>query len=194
MKMMCFSAVTVIFFSCSNRKTMPGEPRVKVIAEASDSAENFFPVTAYLKGEVANIKSTGITPMDHITKGRTKDSAYLKEADYGRVFADFLSPEIDSVRTKNIFSQQKFLDETLNAYTFSYDPLNEKADSFAFRHWDVYIDPETNKVNRIYLLKKTGNKELQLTWRSGKWCRIVTINDKDEIERDEKISWSYDKQ
>ena len=112
------------------------------------------------------------------------------------VFAAFLFPIIDSNGLKSTFDQKIFKDETLNAFTFTYDAKNVQTNTFAFTHWDVYVDPETNKVTRVYLLKKeSADKILQLTWQSGKWCKILTLtntNGKNIVEKEEKISWSFD--
>ncbi len=45
-----------------------------------------------------------------------------------------------------------------------------------FKRWDVYVDPDNGKVTRIYLVKRgAADRELQLTWQSGKWYKIVTL-------------------
>ena len=120
------------------------------------------------------------------------DSVYLKEADFEKTFSVFLFPTIDTSNLKNTFTEKRFLDQTLNAFTFTYDPTNGMDNNFAFNHWDVYVDPETNKVRRIYLTKNIdSDTQLLLTWQSGKWCRIVTVKNA-SIVKEEKISWSYE--
>ena len=59
------------------------------------------------------------------------------------------------------------------------------------------INPETGKVKRIYLVKNPGkNKILQLTWLGDRSCRTTTIiepaNGNSYIEKEEKITWSFD--
>ncbi len=157
-----------------------------------DTVSNFFPVTSYLKGEVFGIKTIGITPIKKTIVGNKMDSIYVKEVEYESTFAAFLSPIIDTANLKNTYTEKRFLDQTLNAFTFTYDPTDGKQNNFAFKHWDVYVDPETNKVRRIYLTKKVDNEtELLLTWQSGKWCKIITLKNA-AIIKEEKISWSYE--
>jgi hypothetical protein len=121
---------------------------------------------------------------------------WVKETDFETTFSVFLFPMIDTSNLKKTFTEKRFLDQTLNAFTFTYDPLNDEGNSFAFKHWDVYVDPETNKVRRIYLKKKVDtDTELLLTWQSGKWCKIITVKNiggKATIIKEEKISWSYE--
>jgi hypothetical protein len=46
--------------------------------------------------------------------------------------------------------------------------------------------------------KAAGNKLLQLTWLSNKWCKITTITNNpggtEGIEKEEKISWEPEQQ
>jgi hypothetical protein len=161
-----------------------------------DSAVRFFPVTSYLKGEIFGIKNGGVTPVRKIIVGTKTDSTWLKIDELDSVMTDFLTPKIDSTNLINTFTESRFKDETLSAYTFTAEPKNSKENTFAFTHWDVYVDVETNKVKRIYLIKKISpTKELQLTWQSGKWCKIITISTesgKSVIEKEEKIYWSFE--
>jgi len=109
---------------------------------------------------------------------------------------EFLQPEIDSANLVPFFTETKFLDQTINAFTFTYDPKIQLPDSVNLKHWDVYIDPETSKVKRVYIIKRSGeNKILQLTWQSNEWCKTTTIittpDGISKIEKEEKISWDY---
>jgi hypothetical protein len=201
MKMLSISIVFVLLVAACNNNSSPTstkttEPAVQSVSTLGDSATNFFPVTSYLKGELLGIKNGGITPIRKITVAGKTDSSWIKMEELETVFAAFLSPVIDTANLKSTFEQKIFKDETLNAFTFTYDPKNAQTNTFAFTHWDVYVDPESNKVTRIYLLKKEStDKILQLTWQSGKWCKIITLKNADgktSVEKEEKISWRFD--
>ena len=190
---------TVIFFAAcnTNKKSRVDTPTINnPQVTIGDTVSNFFPVTSYLKGEIFSIKNGGITPVKKTTVAKITDSIWVKEADFQTTFAAFLSPVIDTSNLKKTYTEKRFLDQTLNAFTFTYDPLNGEDNGFTFKHWDVYVDPETNKVRRIYLTKKIDvNTELLLTWQSGKWCKIITVKNiegKTTIIKEEKISWSYE--
>jgi len=201
--MKCYPVIILFLLlaACHAKKDTVNPPPQSVapVADAADTAGNFFPVTEYLKGQIAEIKTNGITPVDRVTiKGHTDSSWLNSDAKMQQAFADFLSPVIDTANLKKVFSEKKFKDETLNAFTFTYDPANAGADSFPFRHWDVYVSPDNNKVKRIYLVKQApGGRMLQMTWQSGKWCKIVTLKttgDNTEIEKEENISLAYNKE
>ena len=185
--------ILLLTTACNSKKEKSSEvaktnqPQVII----TDTASNFFPVTSYLRGEIFGIKNGGITPLKKTTVGKKTDSIWIQLNDLETEFASFLYPVIDTANLKNLFNEKKFLDQTLNAFTFTYDPLNSTADTFAFKHWDVYVDPESNKVTRIYLAKTVdAQTELKLFWQSGKWCKIITVKNA-AIVKEEKISWSY---
>jgi hypothetical protein len=201
MKMLSISIVIVLLVASCNNNSNPAstkntEPAAQSVSSLGDSATNFFPVTSYLKGELLGIKNGGITPVRKITIAGKTDSSWIKMEELETVFAAFLSPVIDTTNLKSTFEQKIFKDETLNAFTFTYDRKNAQTNTFAFTHWDVYVDPESNKVTRVYLLKKeSADKILQLTWQSGKRCKILTLknaNGKTTVEKEENITWSFD--
>src|SRR4051812_37204065 len=149
MRFYLFFNCVLLFTACHSKNDSPASaPRIAVSkTDSTDTIENFFPVTAYLKGEIADIKRPGIVPYYRIISGNHSDSMWLKNnAKADSLFSAFLNPVIDSVSLKKIFTETKFLDQTVNAYTLTCDPIDGKADNFEFRHWDVYIDPGTGKV------------------------------------------------
>jgi len=145
----------------------------------SDSAAErpaYFPLTNYIKGQLLEIKNSGINPLKYTTINNKKDSAWVKVEEMDNVFAEYIQPEIDSARLAPYFTEKKFFDQTLNAITLTYDPVKQLPDSFQLQHLDVYIEPENNIVQRIYMVKKLANGKLrQLTWHSGKSARAITV-------------------
>ena len=185
--------ILVLFSACNNNKkaSVLDSTDITQQVKKEDTVTNFFPVTSFLKGEIFGIKTGGITPVKKTTINNKTDSVYLKEVDFENSFAEFLSPVIDTSNLKNSFTEKRFLDQTLNAFTFTYDPADGKENIFAFKHWDIYVDPETNKVRRVYLTKNiAADTQLLMTWQSGKWCKIITVKNS-VIVKEEKISWSY---
>lgn len=200
MKIVLPVLVTLAFFgSCTNSSSNKDVPVVKpVIDSARLKKENnkFFPVTSYIKGQLFDIIKKGVNPLKYTTiKGHT-DSVWLKIEQLQETVKEFLEPEIDSANLTTLFTEKKFLDQTLDAFTFSYDPSDQLPDTMKLMHWDVYVNPETGKVKRVYMVKSGGNdRTLQLTWIGDKWCKITTlINNPDGssvVEKEEKITWEY---
>lgn len=185
-------AFSLVLFSCSN----PGKNEEAVAAKDTAEAPKFFPVTAYLKGEIFNIKKDGINPLKYTTINNKTDSAWLKVEDMDAAFSEFLTPEIDSSHLVTLFTEKSFLDQTIGAVTLTYEPTGVLPDSMQLKRWDVYIDPNTNMVKRIYMVKDLDKtRSLQLTWVSKHWCKMTTIvtdaKGQSKIEKEEKVSWDF---
>lgn len=175
-----------------HKKESRAENEPPVQAEKS----TFFPVTDFLQGQIAEIKRRGINPLKITSKNKLDDSLWLKMEVLNDEFAPFLSPLVDTTNLTGMFAEKKFLDQTIDAFTFTYDPIRPLPDSFLLQRWDVYVDPGSSKVKRIYMLKKTpDHKILQLTWQANKSCRIVSISKdpsgNDHIEHEVVIKWDF---
>jgi len=165
----------------------------------SGDSVHIFPVTSFLKGRLRVLDTMPITPLQTITENGKVDSLWMKRADIRKYAGPFLSPIIDSSTMYPFFTEKSFLDQTINAYTFSYDPKVSLPDSINLTHWDVYMNPQTNSIERIYLVKeKDENNEsttTQLTWLVDKWYSIRTITQvsgKEAHVKEEKMIWNFD--
>ena len=192
MKLYFLIPFVVLLNSCGNNAS---ETKTTAISTEQEKP-SFFPVTSYLKGQLYDIKAKGVTPIKYTTINNHTDSVMVKLDSLNILCKEFLHPEIDSTNLINFFTEAKFLDQTVDAFTFTYDAKKNIPDSITLIHWDVYVEPETSKVRRVYITKKGGsNKILQLTWQSNQWFKIVTIiSNKDgtsTVEKEEKISWNY---
>ncbi len=156
---------------------------------------SFFPVTSFIKGEIASIKQAGLNPwIVNIANGKT-DSSWLKVEDFSAAFANFLTPLIDSVNLIDNYKETSFLDQTIGTYTFLYEPSKQLPATFSLKRWDVYIDQQSNKVQRIYLQKQWGDTLQHLTWLAGKWAKTITMltkNNEEKQLRETTIHWNFD--
>lgn len=184
---------TALLFSCNNSSDTAPEPAGKDTAVK----QNFFPVTSFFKGEIYSLKTEGINPVKYTTVNNHTDSVWLKIEELEAAVQEFLHPEIDSASLVTLFTEKSFLDQSINAFTFTYEATKPPLpDSMQLQHWDVYIDPATNTVKRVYMVKEISkNKTLQLTWVTNQWCKITTIvtdeNGVSKIEKEEKIFWDF---
>jgi hypothetical protein len=193
MRIYLLAIIIVLAFGCNNNT--PEKDTVHT-PKAAEEKPDFFPVTNYILGQIHEIRENYKTPIKYITVNHHTDSIFLKFEDLNNHLTEFLTPRIDSANLAPFFAETKFMDQTINAFTLTYEPKLKLPDSIALRHWDVYIDPETGKVKRIFLVKKIdSNKKLQLTWQSNEWCMATIINnisaDSSVIEKEEKIIWEY---
>jgi hypothetical protein len=180
------------FFSCNNKQS---------VAEnvSGSTAKSFFPVTDYILGQIHELNNTPVTPLKITTYKGNLDSVWMKP-DQTKVFVqNFITPIIDSVKLHRLFKEKSFLDQSINSFTLTYDPVEKLADTFILRRWDVYIDADDNTVKRIYIEKKLLQNDTtylqKLTWRSGNYCKIITVNEKDtslQNLREEQLIWNFD--
>ena len=196
-----FAAIIILFaIGCSNAtndKTLPAASPATAASEVKK--DSFFPVTSFIKGQLKTLDSIPITPLRTIKINDKTDSVWVKKADLANLLAGFISPEIRETNLVKYFKETSFNDQTLNAITFTYDPLETLPDSILLRHWDVYIDPQTGKISKVYMVKqlkeKEGNITQQLTWKTDKWAMIVSILNKPDgttqLLKEDKIIWDF---
>ena len=191
MKICIYLCILIILFSACGSSV---EEKIKIPAVQKDVlSSDFFPVTNYIRGQIVEIARNSINPLKIISTGNKQDSVWLKVEELDAAFADFLNPEIDSKTLGSYFKENRFMDQTLNTFTFTYEPMENLPDSVKLQRWDVYINPEKNTVKRIYLEKKApGNKSLQLTWQANEWCRIASFSNRQTKEKEIFIQWRFD--
>ena len=189
--------IASIFFlyACHTSK----EKQVYPHKTTEEKTQAFFPVTDFLLGQLHVTDSLPITPVKITISGNKQDSVWLKKEDIRTFAIPFLHPVIDSVTMQNYFTERSFMDQTINAITLSYDAKAQLPDSMKLNHWDIYIDPLKNAIQRIYLVKEeTINGEIvttQLTWKVNKWCSIRTIvqpPNKSPQVKEEIMKWDFD--
>lgn len=190
-----FCTVAAVFLSCKEKKEVAIATSPTEINPLDTNTANgdYFPVTAYLKGQVYEVKNNNINPVMITNDGNKIDSVILKMEDFEKEIATFLDPIIDSANLKQEFKQTSFKDATLNKITFTYTPTALHPASSPLKSWNVYIDPETNQVSGLYILKKTpGIGTEHLTWEAGKKCTIQLLKD-DMLIYERSIVWNFDK-
>lgn len=182
--------VSIIIFSACHPEQKPD-----TIAQKPSDTTNIFAVTSFLKGQLNMIDTLPLTPLKIISENGKTDSTWMNREDIRRNAAPFLKPVIDSANMASLYSEKAFLDQTINAYTFTYDAKVILPDSIKLIHWDVYMNPQNNNIERIYLVKENGDTTTQLTWRFNKWYSIRTIISKPGNEakiKEEKMIWDFD--
>ena len=193
MKKLWFAVFIILLATCntsSKKNTITSN-------ETEEEKVDFFPVTEYLKGQLAEIKTNGVNPIKYTIMGNKKDSVWLKMDELETAFAEYLSPVIDSAAMAPYFKESKFLDQTVGAFTFTYEPLKDIPASILLKRWDVYVGQESQKVDRIYIEKLTpDNKRIQLIWQAkGKSKMVIISTDaagEPKIEKEEVIKWNFD--
>jgi len=203
MKKLFFILIAAIcFFSCSSKKTTDATAQ----SNAGDSTNtdtataSFFPVTSFIKGQMLQFDSLLITPMRILTIQGKADSQWLKREQLKPLLQAFTTPEINETNLIKFFKESKFNDQTINAVTLSYEPITNLPDSINLATWNVYVNPKTGNVTKVYIVKNIvdNNRHItqQLTWQTGKFAEITEIlntpNGKSSLLNQQKIIWDFD--
>lgn len=198
MKKSFFSVIIgLVAIGCTTSTNNKTSTIATVVTETKK--DSFFPVTSFLKGQMITLDSLPVTPLHTITISHKTDSLWLTKKQLIPLLNGFLSPEIKETNLIKYFKETSFNDQTLNAITFTYDPVNLLPDSVSLRHWDIYIDPESGKILKVYLVKRLQEKEniitQQLTWKTNKWATITTLlnkpNGDTQLLKEEKFIWNF---
>jgi len=200
-KIFLLAIIVVVLKGCTSHNTattsVPSQRDSTIANEIKK--DSFFPVTSFIRGQMILLDSLPVTPLHTVTINHKTDSFWLKKAELMPLLADFISPEIKETNLINYFKETSFNDLTLNAVTMTYDPVTVLPDSLALRHWDIYINPESGNVAKVYIVKQLKRKEglitQQLTWKTNKWAQITTLlnkpNDSTQLLKEEKFIWNF---
>ncbi|MEO7766557.1 MAG: hypothetical protein ABIS01_03990 [Ferruginibacter sp.] len=162
--------------------------------------DSFFPVTSFIKGQMIILDSLPVTPLRLTSiKGNT-DSVWLTKTALKQQLQSFLTPAINETGLTKYFKETKFNDQTLNTVTFTYEPIIVLPASITLRHWDVYINPQTGTVTKVYIVKAIKKDDQlftqQLTWQTDKLAKISTfLNKPDEtmnLLKEVVFIWKFD--
>ena len=187
----------VFVISCHNSETNKVLTPDKNISE--QKKDSFFPVTSFLKGQIAQLIKLPVTPLHTITINNKIDSIWIKREQLAKLLVTFINTNISETNMTPYFKETSFNDLTVNAVTLTYDPKKPLPDSIPLTHWDVYIDPENGKIQKIYMVKQHKDKAdivtEQLTWQTDRSATITTLiykkGNKMELLKVEKFIWNF---
>src|SRR5688572_24113941 len=112
MKFALISLCILLAVSCNSKTEPASEPTTvtETVAKDSTTANSFFPVTNYIRGQINDIRLKGVNPMIYTTVKDQTDSSWLKAENFENEMAPFLENTIDTTNLKDLFSEKKFLD------------------------------------------------------------------------------------
>lgn len=161
MRFICFGALLFLIFSC-NSSTSENKN------SASKPAPILFPITEIIEGDIYNAAQQPVTPLEKIIINNRTDSFLRKREEIKNWAAPFLNPTLDSAALSKYFIEKSFLDKTIDAFTIIYERKDNAEANTPWQICNLYIDPKTNKVEKIYLVKDSmidgKMASVQLTW------------------------------
>lgn len=194
MRALTFPIIVLILSACTNNNR-----KVEPLISSDNVIDSFFPVTSFIKGQLISLDSLPLTPLHIIITKEKTDSLWITIEKLKPLMVSFIEPEISETNFARYFKETKFIDQTINSITFTCDPLQNLPRSISLRHWDIYINPSTGNVTKVYLVKEIekNNQKFtqQLTWKTDEWAKITTLlneaNGKMKLLQEEKFIWSF---
>ena len=193
---------TLLFVQCSAPVTTEENAAApKQIAE-TDSTD-YFPVTAYLQAQMAELDSMPVTILQVKGTGRNTDSSWISMKELRPQLQPFTEDTIDKRNMIRLFKENRFNDQSTESVTLTYLPaVNPLPGEVSLRRWDVYVQPDNGKVKMIYLNRvvTVDNDTLtqQMIWKTGQWAKIATTSFGGKIppaiQKEIKWIWGNDTQ
>lgn len=183
----------MVLFSCAVNSDSSPDSSSSVQKNGENKDETpVFPVADYLNGQMKLIENLPVTLLRIKSHGLRSDSAWVNRETIRQLASPFFQPVLDSVFLQTNFTGSSFLDQTINAVTFTYSAkLDLIREGFPVETVSIYVDPDSHQVERIYVEKEAADTSIQLTWRTGEWLSIRKIIDGGVLE--EKIIWNFNK-
>lgn len=183
--MIRFSALLVtlvMFFGCKGKQKKTDVP-----------AEQFFPVTVYLQGELARLDTSLFSFYKIETLDGKSDTTPIRNNEVKRYAKDFATlPDISSSELKNDYQITHEYDDILNAFVFMFTTKEEHP----VRREDVVLDPQPNEqgkndIKSIFaeLWQTAGDTTVRknMLWEAGKNFQITTITEASGVEKTKKL-------
>lgn len=176
--------LVVMACSCKQKKsTTQDQPEKK---------KEFLPLTEFLSGELQRIDTVPYSLEKYTTVNNLTDSSFINRQQLKAMTAEFLEINIGDEEHIKYYDETSFFDTTTGTASFTYISNSPKT---KLSRADVYVNTETQKINRLYLIRNYNNGDTvvskQLLWQtSGNFIIITskTVNN-NEITIQEKVVW-----
>ena len=156
-------------------------------------AEQFFPVTDYIKGELAKLDTSLATFYKIETVDGVSDTVPIRNTDVKRYARDFATlPDISSNELKNDYQITHEYDDMLNAFVFMFT-TNE---DHPVKREDVVLDPAPNAQGKndiqsifVELWQNNGDTLVRknMLWEAGKNFQVTTVSEAGGTQHAKKL-------
>ena len=156
-------------------------------------AEQFFPVPAYIKGELARLDTSLSSFYKIETANGKSDTVPIRNAEVREYAADFARlPDISSEELKDDYQVTQAYDDILGAYVFMFTTT----ESHEIRREDVVLDTAPNdegqnSIQSIFVERWDNNGDTairkNMLWNAGKNFQITTITEAGGLQKTKKL-------
>lgn len=154
-------------------------------------AKNFIDVSGYLKGQLAYLDTVPYAFLKLTLKDTMYgDSVFLTKKEVNEIINFFLVKELEKKEFEKGFDETTFLDGTINTLTLTYEPINTIE---TIQRVDVYVNPETEQIAKIYIVSKKDMMSQQLLWKHNSSFTLITTtmdHQNNQEVKTEKVIWN----
>lgn len=146
-------------------------------AAAEKAEQEFFPVKAYLLGQLHTIDSLQLPVTKFSSAEGKSDTILLSTAECRQLAAGFLDQDISAPALKNQYEENSFADQSVPSINFTY---LTKATDLPLKRVDVVLKPDpvnADQVKSIYMEKyhQQGDTAIQekLFWKVDHYYQVI---------------------
>ncbi|MEO7312575.1 MAG: hypothetical protein ABIX01_19470 [Chitinophagaceae bacterium] len=122
-----------------------------VAKKDSLKTEAFYPLTQYIQDQISYVDSTPFAIEKHTyINGKRVDSVLIDRQEFNKLAAEFLKPDLNDSKIKQLYIESSYQDLTINSVTFDYTTQDHSQE---LQQADVLLNPETKKVKNIIFRK-----------------------------------------
>lgn len=175
-------ATLVLLAGCKEKKKKSAAP-----------ADQFFPVTAYLKGELARMDTSLATFYKIEVADGKSDTTPIRNADVKKYAGEFATlPDISADSLRNDYQVTHEYDDILNAFVFMFTTQEDHP----VRREDVVLDPQPNAQGKndiqsifveLWQSHRDSTVRKNMLWNAGRNFQITTITEKGGTEKTKKL-------
>jgi hypothetical protein len=171
----------LLFYSCNN--------------QPEKEKATFIDVAGYLKGQLAFLDTVPLALLKtSLIDTVYTDSMFIQKEKLRAIVNNFLLPQLDKGTFEKSFEETTFMDASINTITLTYNAIDK---TLPVQRIDVYVNPETEQIKRIYLVRQQQLKDTtlsqQLLWNHNSSCTIISnrqTSKGEETNTTEKITWN----
>lgn len=197
MKYLQYSIFFLLLVACHNNKAPTVAANQGTAIDTANPDVDFFPVADYVKSQVHMADSLQLPIIKITIVGKDSVPSSIKADEFGKIAAEFYTPDISDVSIKRQYTETAFADQSIPSVTFTYTTKNP---SLEVQRLDVLIKPDpvqNDKVRNLYVEKYFEKGDTTFTkklfWQANKNCQIITTarpKNGTEATKIEKVSWS----
>ncbi len=180
-------------FACTNN-VKPTDTDPAILSQDHE----FFPVNAFLKGEVNEVDSFKFPVRKYNTVNSQTDSVLISPEEFHLLASEFTKYDINNPSIKKFYKETSFADQSIPNVTFNYSTRNK---DLPLQRMDIIVNPDpvlSDQVKSVYIeiINTSGDTSVikKLYWKTNKYFQIISSKQaigSPALYSQVKVSWSF---